>query len=166
SFISNIIEVADVEDASKILWEDSDLNSGESFNPNKTALVENPEFKNSFFDTKEAWLQVLQYKNNKIVLKTQSPQDSYLVFSDSYYPGWKAYIDKEETKIYRTNGIIKGIYIPAGNHEIVFSFLPTDFWPGFCVSLISYVSIIVAIFVLFLKNRNLNKILTIWHKKV
>jgi len=158
SFVSNIIEVADVEDASKILWEGSDINSGESFNPNKTALVENPEFTNDSFDTKEAKLQVLQYKNNKIVLKTQSPQDSYLVFSDSYYPGWKAYIDKKETKIYRTNGIIKGIYIPAGNHEVVFSFLPTNFWLGFCVSLISYVSIIVAIFVLFLKNRNLNKI--------
>jgi hypothetical protein len=158
SFVSNIIGVANVEDARKVLWEDSGSNIGESFDPRKTALVENPEFTNDSFDTKEAKLQVLQYKNNKIVLKTESPRDSYLVFSDTYYPGWKAYIDKNETKIYRTDGVIKGIYIPAGNHEILFSFLPTNFWLGVSVSLISYVSIIIAVFVMFLKNRNLNKI--------
>ncbi|HEY0089770.1 MAG TPA: YfhO family protein [Candidatus Lokiarchaeia archaeon] len=158
SFVSNIIEVANVEDANKVLWEDSGSNIVESFDPRKTALVENPEFTNYSFDIKEAKLEVLQYKNNKIVLKTESPQGSYLVFSDTYYPGWKAYIDKIETKIYRTDGVIKGIYIPAGNHEIIFSFLPTNFWLGASVSFISYISIIIAISILFSKKRNLNKI--------
>ena len=158
SFVSNIIGVVDVEEAKVVLWEDPGLSIGESFNPRTTALVENPEFTNNFFDLKEAKLQVLQYRNNKIVLETESPGDNYLVFSDTYYPGWKAYIDNNETKIYRTDGVIKGIYVPAGNHEIIFSFLPTNFWLGFSFSLISYISIIIAAYVLFLKKRNLNKI--------
>ncbi|MHB1275699.1 MAG: YfhO family protein [Candidatus Humimicrobiaceae bacterium] len=158
SFVSNIIKVANIEDAKKILWEDSGSSNGESFDPRKAALVENPQFTNDSFDTKGAQLQILQYKNNKIVLSTESSQDSYLVFSDSYYPGWKAFIDKNETKIYRTDGVIKGIYIPAGNHEIIFSFLPTNFRLGVSVSLISYVSLIITISVLFSRKRNLNKI--------
>jgi hypothetical protein len=158
SFINNIIKVADVEAAKKILWADPGSDTMASFDPGKTALVENPEFTNASFDTRGAQIQILQYKDSKIVLKTQSPQDGYLVFSDSYYPGWKAYIDKIETKIYRTDGVIKGIYVPAGNHEIIFNFLPTNFWFGFSISLLSYISIIIAISVLFARKRNLDKI--------
>jgi hypothetical protein len=158
SFVSNVIKVKNIQDAKNILWSDLGSNSKESFDPRKTALVENPEFTNDSFDIIEAELRVLEYKNNKIVLRTESPHDSYLVFSDTYYPGWKAFIDNDETKIYRTDAIIKGIYIPAGNHEIVFSFLPVNFWLGASISLISFISIIIAASILFSRKRNLNKI--------
>ena len=146
-----------MEDARKILWEEPGLDIKENFNPKETVLVENPEFVKNSFNIKESKIQVLQYKNNKIVLKTESPEDSYLVFSDTYYPGWKAYIDKKETKIYKTDGILKGIYIPEGKHEVIFSFLPNNFWLGVFISLISYISVIILASIIFSRRKTLNK---------
>jgi len=50
SFAGNIIQVKNIEDAIKILREDSASN--DIFNPLETALVEKPDFENISFDTK------------------------------------------------------------------------------------------------------------------
>lgn len=157
SFMNSIIPVANLEEARKVLWEETDLKINESFNPSKTALVENPDFNKTTFNTQNSKIQILQYKNNKIVLKTESLDDSYLVFSDTYYPGWKAYIDKKETKIYKTDGVLKGIYIPAGSHEIIFNFLPSNFWLGVLLTIFSYIALITIASILFSKNKTNKK---------
>ena len=76
-----------------------------------------------------------------------------MVFSDTYYPGWKAYIDDSETKIYKTNVMLKGIYIPKGRHRIVFKYVPIYFWPTFIISLTGFVILILSIIILFVKRR-------------
>ena len=153
NFVNRIVGVSDIEDARKILWEEQSSSGKVSFDPNLTALVENPDFVKSEFNKRGANLEIVEYKNNKVVLKTESPEDSYLIFSDTYYPGWKAYIDKNETKIYKTDGILKGIYIPAGEHEITFSFLPGNFWLGVSITIFSYISLIIAAVILFFKKK-------------
>ena len=157
NFVSRIVGVSNIEEARKILWEESSSNNNVIFNPISAAIVENPDFAKSEFNKMGNKLDIIEYKNSKVVLKTKSPEDSYLVFSDTYYPGWKAYIDNNETKIYKTDGILKGIYVPAGDHEIIFSFLPTNFWLGVSVTIFSYVSLIIATVILFSRKRFLKK---------
>ena len=65
------------------------------------------------------------YKPNKLVYQSESDAEGFAVFSEIYYPhGWVARIDGEETPILRTNYILRGLYIPAGQHTIEFSFEP------------------------------------------
>ena len=45
-----------------------------------------------------------------------------MVFSQNHLPGWKAFIDKKETKIYTVQSVFMGIVVPGGEHEIEFSF--------------------------------------------
>ncbi len=63
---------------------------------------------------------ITQYSENRVVIKTQNVADGFLVFSDAYYPTWKAFIDGKETKIYKTDFALRGIFVPKGEHEIVF----------------------------------------------
>ena len=49
---------------------------------------------------------------------------AYLVFSDTYYPGWRALVDGVETKVLRANYAFRGIKLPEGAKHVVFFYDP------------------------------------------
>ncbi len=61
---------------------------------------------------------ISQYNNNSITLKTDTDREGFLFLSQIFHPGWRAYIDGSQVKIYRTNYIFSGIVVPAGAHTI------------------------------------------------
>lgn len=74
---------------------------------------------------------------NGVILKAQADQSCVLVLSDTYYPGWKAWIDGKPAKIYPANYLFRAVFLPAGEHEIVFRFIPFWFYAGLGVTMIS-----------------------------
>ena len=53
---------------------------------------------------------ILSYQSREITVAAEAPGTSLLVLSEVYYPaGWKAYIDGKETKIHRTNYILRSL---------------------------------------------------------
>ena len=66
-------------------------------------------------------------------------QDAFLVLSEIYYPlRWKAEIDGREQKVLRVNGILRGVQVPAGEHDVVFSFDRKSFENGRKLSLAGF----------------------------
>lgn len=62
--------------------------------------------------------------------------DNLIFFSEAYYPeGWKAYVDDNETKIYRLNYFFRGVIVPAGKHTVTMKFEPRGFYIGKMYSL-------------------------------
>ena len=58
---------------------------------------------------------------NKIELTSSSVTGGLLVLSEVYYkPGWKAFVNGEETSIFQTNHILRSIRIPKGENDILF----------------------------------------------
>ena len=41
-----------------------------------------------------------------------------------YYPGWNATIDGKPVPIHLTDAMMRGIVVPAGEHQIEFAFHP------------------------------------------
>jgi hypothetical protein len=64
--------------------------------------------------------------DGSLSLATETPGDRFLVVAESFYPGWKAFIDGERVPIVRTNVAFQGVAIPAGNHRVLFSFASTS----------------------------------------
>lgn len=61
---------------------------------------------------------IASYSENKVVIETQNSGEGFLVLVDTYYPGWHAYVDGNETPIYRTDYHFRGIVVPAGKHKV------------------------------------------------
>lgn len=87
--------------------------------------------------------QFEKYEDQEVKIKTQSSADGFLFLSDAYYPGWKAYVDGKEKKIYLANYAFRAVEVPQGEHEVVFRYEPQSFWWGIRISLAT--SILVAL---------------------
>lgn len=78
---------------------------------------------------------VTSYKSREIRIATDTQGPSLLVLSEIYYPaGWKAFVDGKETEIYRTNYLLRSVLVPAGRHEVVYSFDPPLYTLGWTLS--------------------------------
>lgn len=96
------------------------------FNPAQTAIVETDDQLSSATDT-TASVTVTSYNAKSIELETSAPEDRFLVLSEIYYPaGWQAKIDGKPTPIYKTDFVLRGLQVPAGNHTITMSFEPAS----------------------------------------
>ncbi|HZI68127.1 MAG TPA: hypothetical protein VFD44_00385, partial [Hanamia sp.] len=64
-----------------------------------------------------------------------------------YYPkGWNVYIDGNKTNYVKTDYVLRGMIIPAGNHEIEGRFEPKSFSTGRMISIIA--NILVALLII------------------
>lgn len=63
------------------------------------------------------------YKPDRLEYTYKSQEPGVLVFSEVYYPhGWKAFIDGKLVPHFRTNWILRGMEVPAGEHKVEFRF--------------------------------------------
>ena len=81
---------------------------------------------------------IIEESANKIKLKAVSDGPALLVLTDTDYPGWKAFIDGQAASIQRANHALRAISIPAGQHEVEFSYQSLSFKLGLWLSSISF----------------------------
>lgn len=112
------------------------------FNAATTAIVRNT-FKQDVGDLtpakdSSATVKLAKYGLNNISYKSKNSRAGFAVFSDIWYPDeWKAYIDGKETPIVRTNYVLRGLKIPAGEHTIDFKFESESIKKGGVIAMIS-----------------------------
>jgi uncharacterized membrane protein YfhO len=62
----------------------------------------------------------------------QSP--GYVVLSNTWYPGWKAWLDGQPVTIWKANYLFQAVEVPAGNHHLELAYRPGLFYLGFAIS--------------------------------
>ncbi len=82
----------------------------------------------------QASVQIIspQADSLKIAVTTQTP--ALLVISQIFYPGWIARLDGQPVALYQTNGIFQGVFVPAGQHEVMLDFQPRSWLWGRWIS--------------------------------
>jgi hypothetical protein len=82
-------------------------------------------------------IQIESYTQNGISANVSCQQDTFLNFSQSYFPGWQVYIDGKQKEVLMVNGVIMGVEVPKGVHKVTFQFFHYSFWIGAFVTLIT-----------------------------
>ncbi len=78
---------------------------------------------------------------HRLHVTTQAP--AWLFMADANYPGWRALVDGEETPVYSAQILGKAIRVPAGDHVVLFAFLPLSVEMGAALSGLSLVAVMV-----------------------
>lgn len=125
------------------------------FNPRITAIVEDKRIsldKNVQKFENNSLVEIKKYSYNKIIIKTDSLAQGLLVLTDIFYPGWRVYVDGKLSTIYRVNGLVRGVLLEKGQHDIVFTYFPFTVKIGIVVT---GFSIFLLLCLIFSKNQSL-----------
>ena len=79
--------------------------------------------------------EIQRYDDNDVQIVAAANGESILVLTDSFYPGWKAYVDGQDSAIFRANHFYRAVRIPAGVHKVEFRYEPWSFRIGAMISL-------------------------------
>jgi hypothetical protein len=96
-------------------------------------------------DVSRGEVRVALYEADEARLAARCDRDSFLVFSDSWFPGWRAWVDGREVKVYRTDGVVKGIVVPGGEHEVRFEYDPISYRIGLVLVFLGIVLVITVV---------------------
>jgi hypothetical protein len=114
------------------------------FDPKKEVVIfediEQPVYESNITSSGYS-AKIIDYQLNEILIHVDTDISGFVFLSDTYYPGWKAYIDGEEVKIYRANYIFRAVQVTPGTHEIKFIYSPYTFRIGMYTSILSFILI-------------------------
>lgn len=88
-------------------------------------------------------VETISFKQDKIILNTETSCNSFLSTSEVYYPGWRATIDGKDVPILKANIAFRSLYLPKGKHVVIFQFVPQSFYAGVIISVVSVVFLII-----------------------
>ncbi|MBX9877940.1 MAG: YfhO family protein [Candidatus Obscuribacterales bacterium] len=114
-----------------------DLISDAGFDYNHKVVLESPSPQLSFVGAAgvEDKTSVKRDNVNSVTIKTGSDHGGILVLTDTYYPGWKALLDGEETEVLRANYLFRGVVVPSGEHVVKFVYQPFSFILGILLAI-------------------------------
>ncbi|NQT95354.1 MAG: YfhO family protein, partial [Candidatus Omnitrophica bacterium] len=131
--------------------------SSSEFNPKEEIILEDPAL--------SAWpetgsrksgagkdiVEIVKYMPREVEISVAAKAEAFLQLSDTYYPGWKAYVDGKEEKIYRANYFLRAVRVPQGEHIVKFVYDPLSFKAGAAISLITLLILILYLVVIRLR---------------
>jgi uncharacterized membrane protein YfhO len=77
-----------------------------------------------------------------------------LVLSETYYPGWKAWIDDQPTRIHPVDIALRGVVVPGGAHRLRMEFRPVVLRVSLGISMAT--AILLALFAFLSRKQRYN----------
>jgi hypothetical protein len=85
--------------------------------------------------TGEDVARMTHYAPDRIEVEARSAADGMLVLSEIWYPGWQATVDGKAQPVERVAGILRGVQLTRGTHQVVLVYDPASARRGAGLSL-------------------------------
>jgi hypothetical protein len=106
-----------------------------AFDPRATVIVtgvDGREFSNKGVPPDDT--QITGYGPNEIDLNATAKQDGYLLLSEVYDSGWRAFVDDREVPVLRADYLFRAVLLTPGTHRVRFVYDPLSFRVGVLIS--------------------------------
>jgi hypothetical protein len=87
-------------------------------------------------------VRVVRHAANRVTIQAQMACRGMVILGDSYYPGWRARVDGKAAEIHPAFGVVRGVVVEAGAHEIDMRYLPTSFVGGGILTVIGLLAVV------------------------
>ncbi|OFX73830.1 MAG: hypothetical protein A2X12_04645 [Bacteroidetes bacterium GWE2_29_8] len=136
---------------------DSEIVALNNFNPSYTTFIDKrfEKYISNFVPQKDTlgYIKLTDYNPNRLKYISKASSEQFGVFSEIYYDkGWNAYIDGKLVEHIRVNYVLRGLKIPAGEHNIEFKFEPQSYYVGEKISLAGSLILILTLLLAFAKE--------------
>ncbi len=128
-FVSRVTGVADYQQARNRLWDPV-----KRFDAHREALVEGVATEE---ELSLGSVEAITYSANQVKLELSCPAHCFLVLGDLYLPGWQATIDGTPTPIYRSDAVVRGVFLSGGSHRVEFRYRPRSILIGLYSALLA-----------------------------
>lgn len=88
--------------------------------------------------------KISEYEDERVVVEASADRPSLLVLTDAWAPGWKAKVDGKDADVQRVDYLIRGVAVPAGEHEVEFRYEPATWTWGWAISLVTLIGLAAA----------------------
>jgi Bacterial membrane protein YfhO len=81
----------------------------------------------------------------RVEAEVRAREDAMLVVTDSFFPGWKASLDGQDTEVRRVDYLLRGVAVPAGSHHVELRYQPLTWRLGWITSALAALALCVVI---------------------
>ncbi len=114
------------------------------FNPSTTVVLsQEPGDLKSDAKSTPGEAGIVQYGSKHIQVHTKTPTSQVLLFNDRWHEDWKAFVDGRPVPLLRANHLMRGVVVPAGEHQVEFVFSPPSgtLWVSLSALIVAVLSV-------------------------
>ena len=130
--VAAVRSAANMEEARKLL---------PAVDPRTTAIVEGAVTLPPMKRETSGQVTVLSYTPERVELRVEAAEPSFLLAAEGYAPGWRATIDGAPHAVYPANVAFMGMPVPAGGHLVTLEYFPKSLTWWAAVSALSWIAL-------------------------
>ena len=82
-------------------------------------------------------VNITSYEPEQLTITAEAQTGGFLVLTDLFYPGWKAFVNDREVTIFRANYLFRAVHVDPGSSVVRFEYRPASFRFGATISVIT-----------------------------
>jgi hypothetical protein len=110
-----------------------------AFDPAREVLLTQAEVETPGPTSGASSATIVAYEPERVEIEAHLDSPGYLVLTDAYYPGWQAKVDGLPVPIERADLYFRAVRLDPGDHQVMFTYVPSSARTGLGVGLAAWV---------------------------
>ncbi len=123
----------------KLNNEDFDLKNVVIIEKIPASIKDLTEYNHNSVYTDNSSCHIKDYNMNDVLIMADMKSPGFLIITDTYYPGWKVYVDGVEKEILAADYLFRAVFLETGTHSVKFIYDPMSYKIGLWITCLTLI---------------------------